>query len=730
MRPNLIAGLPTLLALALLAAPAPAQDPTVDASGRYLSFQFDETNGEKLENFIHLARMILDKPMKYDPQEVNNVNIRIIGTPQVERERFFQFFQAVLRAYDFIVVLYAEGAGDFYSIQRISASARGGAAGGVVKATAPIVPLESLEKYRYDPGTLITTSIPLKYIDGRAAMATFNPFFDSQVESIRNVENSNSLVITGFGTNVWGAFQLVGLVDVPPFQPLPTIRKRELANASVDEVEPVLTELLAAARGLRPGQTQAPQAAGALVAREVEPRIIVDVRSNSLLITADADMVDRIESWIDILDVEVEPRGFTHVVRLKNTDAGSIQEVLEKVLSNEASGQQSRTGQGGAVAGGANSLEITPSVVADATSNSLIVTASDRKYAEIVETLRQLDVRRRQVLIECAIVETTESLNDLFEAGVAAGDEKLGGFASNFGTPILGSTTTTSGDSTTTTTNIDVGQTLSDSLQNGFSLAKISDGAIPIPLFIRWLQGRTKTRVLSRPSLLTNDNEEAELASETETAYQTTTQGSQGFSSTNYETVKAGIRLGVSPTISAGNYLRLTVKLEVSDFSDSRSGIPGAPPDVTIREITTPITVPDSSTIVLGGLVSKTQLNTESKVPLLGDLPLVGWLFRSKNDTLTDRFLYVFITAHIIDTDFALLDEITQARMSDVERLGGDLSELSGSLSADESELDAQGLAGLDPVFDMPTVAVPTWGERGAAVAAGRVRDAEAEGDS
>lgn len=677
-----------------------AQDPTVDETGKYLTLQFDETTGEKLENFIHLARQILDVPISYDPTEMNNVIIRIIGTPKVEREYFFEFFQAVLKAYDFVVADWMESGG-FYKIQKIQAAGPG--RGANFKSQAPIVPAERIHEYANSPATLITTSIPLKYIDGRAAMATFNPYFDTQIEGIRNVENSNSLVITGFGTNVWGAYQLVGLVDVPPFKSMPTIVKRRLDHASVDEVEPVLTELLAAAQGLRPGQTSSPAAAGAAGLQEVEPRIIVDLRSNSLIVSGEEEMVERIESWVDILDVEVEPRGFTHVVRLKNTDAQSMEQVLDQVLQNEASAQANRGGN----SGGTNSLEITPSVVADPTSNSIVITASDRKYAEIVETLRQLDVRRRQVLIECAIIETSTDLNDVFSAGVAAADEDIGGFGSNFGTPLVAATDD-NGDP-------DFGQTFVD-VGNGGTFAKISEGAIPIPIFLQWLRGETETHVLSRPSLLTNDNEEAELATQEETFYQVNTVN-QNSTSENFESVQAGIRLGVSPTISAGNYLRLTVKLEVSDFSAASSGLPNAPPDKNIREIETPITVPDGSTVILGGLVSKSTSESDSKVPILGDLPLIGWLFRSSSDRTRDLYLYVFITAYIIDTDFALLDEISQARMADVTRLGGDVSELRGSLPSDPDADALQLLAGLDAVFDMPTVAVPTSGERGVAKA-------------
>ncbi|MDG2149416.1 MAG: secretin N-terminal domain-containing protein [Planctomycetota bacterium] len=682
----------------------PTQDYITASDGGYI-LQFDEENGEKLIDFIDMAKVVLSRPIKYNRAEVSDTRIQIVGPITVQQEDFYLFFQAVLRAYDFIVVDYGPEGSTFLSVQKITAGGAG-RGGTFVKAQAPIVPVEELEAYSQNPAILITTSIPLKYADARNAMSTFNPFFDTQIEQVRAVENSNSLVITGFGTNVWGAYQLVGLVDVPPFAPQPTIRRRELRYASVDEVEPVLTDMLAAAQGLRPGQTQVAQNAGALARRDIEPRIISDPRSNALLLTGETEMVDRMESWVDILDVEVDPRGFTHVVRLQNTDAGSMEEVLNDVLNQEQSNQQAggRGGQGG---GGANSnsLEIPASVVADTASNSLIITASDRKYAELLTILNQLDVRRPQVLVEAAIVETNRTLNEVFNAGIGAAGDDSGGFFSNFGTTY----------GLNEAGEIDFPATINSVEGGGATMALFSTSDVPIPLFLQWLETNTESRVLSRPSLLTNDNQEAELAAETETAYEVTTTGQNSVTTSSFETVTAGIKLGISPTISAGNYLRLNVKIEVSNFKPSSLGIPGAPPDIISRTVETPITVPDGTTVILGGLVVRKADATDSKVPWVGDLPLIGWLFRAFNDTQEDAYLYVFITSYIIDTDFALLDEISQAREQDYERLGGDVSELMSSITSDNLPDSLPALTGLEQVFEMPTISVPEVGLRQAA---------------
>ncbi len=684
----------------LLAAPAGAQDINV-FEGKY-TLQFDEQNGEKLEDFINLAQKLLNRPIRYEPTEVANVQIRIIGPQTIEQERFYQYFQAILKAYDFLIVEFGPDGANFLSVQKITpgGGGRGGGGGaGILKSQAPVVKVEDLDDYENDPATLITTSIPLHYVNARDQMTTLQNMFDPQIEAVRHVENANQLVITGFGTHVWGAWQLIQLIDLPPYKPTPIIHQRVLLHASVDEIQEVVTELLGAARGLRTGQVQSAQQAQGATIFEIEPRIIPEPRSNSLLITGDEEMVARIEEWVDVLDVEVEPRGNTHVYRLKNTNAKEVEEVLTRVLDQERLNAQQRAGAAQAAGGGAGGgLEIPASAVADLASNSVIITATERKYQEIVNILREMDVRRPQVLIEAAIVETSKTLTEALTAGVAVADVNDGGFISNFGTP-----TGLDPDG-----NVDILGELSPP-EPGGQIGLFSGGDIPIPLIIQALQTDIGNRVLSRPYLMTNDNQEASISTQEETSYATSVT-TQTSTSNSFTPIEAGITLTISPSISAGNYLRLKVKIEVSNFTTP--GLGGAPPDRTIREVETPVTLPNGHTAILGGLVNNTSIDSLSKVPWLGDIPLIGWLFRSTRDESRERYLYVFITPHIIDTDFALLDELSEARKRDVERLGGDLSELTAGLS----ELDAadRRVLGQDlgSVFELPSAAFPDSGER------------------
>ncbi len=690
-----------------LAPLVPAQDITV--SGDEYILQFDETEGEKLVNFIDLAKNILVRPIKYTPADVAPETIRIIGPQHIKQSQFFQYFQSVLKTYDFIVTEFGPEDSGLLQITKLSAGGAQGRGGGAgIKLQAPVVDIGDIDRYRYDTGSLITTSMPLRYIDARNTVSTITTLFDGNVEQARNVENANNIVVTGFGSHVWGIWQLMKLIDVPPFKPTPVIHKRKLRNASVDDIDDVLTDLINAARGLRPGQqAAAQQPGGGVTIFEIEPRVIPEPYSNALLITGDEDMVARIEEWVDVLDVEVDPRGNTHVYRLKNTDATEVADVLSRVLEQERLSAQQRAGSSGAAGGAATGggLEGQANAVADRTSNSIIITAGDRKYAEIVNIVREMDVRRPQVLIEAAIVETATTLNESLTAGIAAlntgGSGGGAGFTSNYGTPT----------GINAAGMVDLLGELTPPATGG-QFALFSGGDVPIPLIIQALSTNANNKVLSRPYIMTNDNQEATISTLEQTSYQTSTSTSNGTISNNFDQVEAGITLTISPTISAGNYLRLRVKITVSNFGSTP--YVGAPPDITTRDIETPVTLPDGHTAILGGLVNNNTTDTLSKVPWLGDLPLIGWLFRSTTDSTREIYLYVFITPHIIDTDFALLDEISEARKRDVARLGGDVRALTADIVNVGDNPDSRLIkGGVVDVFSLPSAALPPSGDLG-----------------
>jgi general secretion pathway protein D len=209
------------------------------------------------------------------------------------------------------------------------------------------------------------------------------------------------------------------------------------------------------------------------------------------------------------------------------------------------------------------------------------------------------------------------------------------------------------------------------------------------------------------PSILTNDNEQAIIKALDEEPTFSLNQGQNTDSTTFSGYEEAGITLTISPSISAGNYLKLQVKIEVSNFDESADS---SPPPKSTRLVETAVTIPDGHTMVIGGVIIDDKTEVEQKIPLLGDLPLVGWLFRSTNQSNRKVNLYTFITPHIIGDDFANLDDISYQKKKEVEALRGDVLLFDPDFEMTNADERVIG-AGANWIFEIPSYAEPDTGE-------------------
>jgi len=698
-----------LLFVGLFASGLAAQehyDITLDEDYYYL--QFDETNGAPIEELIDLCKEITGFPIKYNKQEVEGQMIVILGVQRVKRNKqsFFEYFQSVMVSYEFICSSYGpEESPYFITVQKLGSGPRSG----MIQSQAPVIPREMLEEYKDNPGMLITTTIPLKYIAARDMISSLSSLVGQgamSLESIRPVENANSLVITSFATKVWGISKLIALMDVPPFEPDVHMEKRELLYAVADELEPVLTNLMQAAQNLRPGQQ--PQARGGGILRDPEPKIISEPRTNSLLFTGSESDVVRIANWIDILDVEVDPRGDIHVYRLKNTLAADMEEVLKELIEGQnQQGTARPPGAGGAVQPG--SLEAPAHVVADEPSNSLIITASKTKYAQLLEVIKKIDVRRRQVLIECAAVELTDRIDEALGVELAGLDLKVDADGNLLTDDYTRPWGFSSFGLSEFTTDPDTGfpNQRVPGIGTGFTGGIFNGQDFAIPFLLYMLEQTQKANILSMPSVLTNDNEQALIKNLDSQPTFTTSQGTNSDQTSFDEFEDAGITLQISPSISAGNYLKLYVNVEVSSFDEASTL---SPPPKSTRTIETHVTIPDGHTMIVGGVLTENMTEAASKVPFLGDLPLIGWLFRSTSETARKVNLYVFITPHIIGDDFANLDEISKKKKQEVEKLTGKVKTFDPDFEYTDASREVVD-AGMKYVFEIPSLAEPETGE-------------------
>lgn len=310
-------------------------------------------------------------------------------------------------------------------------------------------------------------------------------------------------------------------------------------------------------------------------------------------------------------------------------------------------------------------------VLADEPNNQVIVKAPQKLQRQFRDLIMRIDLRRPQVYIDAKIVAVNEG--DDFRLAVEA-QQIIGQFAfnTNFGLSSL-TTTTGSGDSATTTGGLQSRKNVLTNLP-GFTSALIRSK--DVPFVVTALARDTNGRVIASPQLLVDDNTEAEVSSIEQQATATTSQSGQAGSTVTgfggYE--DAGPKLTVKPQISDGGYLRLEYSLELSSFTGSGSG--NLPPPKQENKISSEsVTVPTDTTIVVGGLTLENVGKTVVKVPLLGDIPIFGTLFRDESETKRRTTLFAFITPKIMrDPSFSDLRLLTKAPLVDV-RLPGEFPE-------------------------------------------------------
>jgi general secretion pathway protein D len=381
---------------------------------------------------------------------------------------------------------------------------------------------------------------------------------------------------------------------------------------------------------------------------------VPDLRTNSLLVRADnPGRVNQIRSLIEKLDVPALRGGQTRVIYLRNADAVKLAEVLRGLLAGEA---RSQTAAAPALAGArpaaAGGRPAEASLVqADEATNALIINAPDATYNNLRGVIEKLDVRRTQVYVEALIVEMqTDAARELgvqWAAGAPAGSGTIAG-VQNF----PGANPSLIGAATSPTTAF----AGAGGLLLGFlgETVKLPDGTIVRGLgaLARALETRGLAHILSTPNLMTLDNAEAKIVVGQNVPFVTGSysQPTGGVTTNPFQTIErkdVGLTLKIKPQVSEGGTIKLDIYQEVSNVAPSL--LSGASDLITNkRSIDTKVLVDDGHTIILGGLIEDNKNETEQSVPLLGRLPLIGWLFRYTQKTGKRTNLMVFLRPVII----------------------------------------------------------------------------------
>lgn len=423
---------------------------------------------------------------------------------------------------------------------------------------------------------------------------------------------SNILIISDRRANAQRMVEIVERIDRQGTRDVEIVR---LEHASAEEVVRVVDQL----------KGEAGRGGDAVTA-------IADVRTNSVLITGNETARLRLRAIVADLDTPREAQGGTQVIYLNYAEAESISEVLKTFTERQS---------GGGEGGGAPKGEIR--VIAEPNANALVVTAPADTMREIRDVVDQLDIRRGQVLVEAIIAEVSIDRSRELGVDVAVFDEERVAAASILDPDTLDAVGGLTGD----------GSPLG-LIKRGLNLAggKFNEDGTSFAVLLRALSGDSNTNVLSTPSLLTMDNEEAEIQVGQEVPFITgsfTSTGTGNGATNPFQTVErrdVGLTLGITPQINAGNTIRLNIQQEVSSISPGSSG---AVDLITNRRaLTTSVEVEDGQILVLGGLIDDEVTESRQKVPVLGDIPLLGALFTSRSVSKTKRNLLNFIRVRVL----------------------------------------------------------------------------------
>jgi len=402
-----------------------------------------------------------------------------------------------------------------------------------------------------------------------------------------------------------------------------------------------------------------------------EPQVVVIEPTNSLLVNATAEQHTRIAAIISHVDSEMEKEEIPYqLYPLENQSPEHLAEVLQKLI------QETVVDKEGKIEKIIPKQEDQIIIVPDPNTFSLIVYASKKNQEWIANLVERLDKRRPQVLIDVTLVEISKSDAFNYDLNALSSFPDLTDTSGLTGAILPGAA---GGSLVTRLTNSKRDRFIDFQSDSGLGTGFYGD--THINTLLTAMQQKNYGRILAKPKILVNDNMPGKIST-TDATYVTRTSsipvttGAAGQQATliqtavEFEKYDAGIELTITPHISEGELLRLDINLMRSDFGT----ITGEkPPDTTTSEINTTVTVPDGSTIILGGLLKLNQSKGGTKVPLLGDVPLVGGLFRGISNSDIQKKLYVFVKAEVIrpeDTTYAKrgLEQISQRNRSAFER--------------------------------------------------------------
>ncbi|MBR9729345.1 type II secretion system secretin GspD [Shewanella intestini] len=577
--------------------------------------------GTDIQEFINIVGKNLNKTIIVDPTVRGKINVRSYDL--LDDAQYYQFFQNVLQVYGYAVV---EMDNNIIKV--------------IKDKDAKTASIRVADDHKPGLGDEMVTRIVALYNTEAKQLAPLLRQLNDNAGggNVVNYDPSNVLMITGRAVVVNKLVEIVRRVDKQGDTETQVV---SLQYASAGEIVRIIDTLYRA----NAKQAQLPGQA---------PKVVADERINSVIVSGDEKSRQRVVKLIKRLDAEQASTGNTKVRYLRYAKAEDLVEVLTGFAKKLENTDSSSSQQG---SGGKRRSEIT--IMAHKDTNALVISAEPDQLRTIENVINQLDIRRAQVLVEAIIVEVAEG--DDVGFGIQWASKAGGGTQFNNLGPTIGEIgagiwqaqdqegTKVCSDNGTCTENPD---TKGDVTLLAQALGKVNGMAWGVAMgdfgaLIQAVSSDTTSNVLATPSITTLDNQEASFIVGDEVPILTGAQNSSNGNSNPFQTVErkeVGVKLKVVPQINEGNSVKLAIEQEVSGIN-GKTGV-----DVTFatRRLTTTVMADSGQIVVLGGLINEEVQESEQKVPFLGDLPIIGHLFKSSSSGKKKKNLMIFIRPTII----------------------------------------------------------------------------------
>jgi general secretion pathway protein D len=615
-----------ILAAGITSTRANAAANTGDSQDRFVTIDF---NNVDINVFIKFISELTGKNFIVD-QRVRG-NVTIISPTKISVAEAYKVFESVLEVNGFSTVQAGKATKILPSPEARTSDIP------TRTSTKPVTPQDQL----------VTQLIPLTYANADEIKRLFTPMV-SKTSLIVAYAPTNTLIVTDVLSNIQRLIKILKEIDVADVGR--QISVIPLQHADSTKMVETLTALF---------QTRGATKQRAAASRD-DTKFVADERTNTVIVLASEVEMARVRQLIDFIDRET-PRGKEkiRVYYLEYANAEDIAKVLQDLPSKESTSVKEKAAAGAA---GAPLLSGKVNITADKATNSLVITASSDDYTVVEEVIKRLDIPRPMVYIEAVVMEVNAQKDfSLGTEWTAAGSTTIGNrdavVGGGFLTPTSAIPALTQGV-----------------LPQGFSFGVFTE-AIDIAgikfnnltALVQAFKQDRDVNILQTPQILTTENEEAKINVGRNIPFQTqsSTTDNQTFNSFEYRDV--GTILKITPHISIERLVRLTIGLEVSALESTTD----FRPTTLKRTIDTTVIVDDKSTIVIGGLIEDTNAVSVYKVPLLGDIPVLGWLFKVQKSSQQKTNLYIFLTPHVINNPSEAADVYGQKKTTMDSLRGG-----------------------------------------------------------